>query len=212
MNGEIWIDKAPHKMDTDLGISIWNIAINNAPYRTGNLRNQIRLTSNSTKTKRIIYYDQDAYYLNYLEAGVGRNKKHKGFIENKTVLQVYSEVFNYLQTGHATFTGIPTIVMRSDVARNYERQILKSNNIDPNTRITASDRALLSKEYIKGLPMGYTMVNGNFYSSRGLAGNKTSYNGRFTTSINTEDGFTMDNLYLSGNKLKSRKDFGGQLH
>ena len=41
MNGEIWIDKAPHKMD-DLGISIWNIAINNAPYRTGNLRNQIK--------------------------------------------------------------------------------------------------------------------------------------------------------------------------
>ena len=162
MEIEIWIDREPHKLDQDLGFSIWNIAINNAPYRTGNLRNQIKLQSNSKETKRIVYYDQDAYYMNYLEEGVGRNKKHKGFIENKTTLQILSEVVNYLQTGHATYSGFPIIVMRSDVARNYERKILRQQGLDPNLRLTANDRAILSKNYVKGLPEGMSGQKNQF--------------------------------------------------
>lgn len=144
MNFVIYTDKIP-KLEQDLGYSMWNIAVNKSPYRTGNLRRNISLQNNGPKVKRIYYNDFEAKYLHYLEEGMGRVKKHKGFIGEKTVGAILSEVYSYILTGKPTFYGIPTINLRTDRPRNYERTILQQSGISIDKRITASDRAMLSR-------------------------------------------------------------------
>ncbi len=160
MDIELHLNHDGHKLGPELGYSIWNIAVACAPYRTGNLRSGIALQNNGPKIKRIMYNDYDAYYLNYLEEGIGRVKRHKGFIENKTVNMIYSETANYLTYGKASFSGIPTVSLRSDKARNYERIMLRNINYDLNKRITANDRAKLSGAYAKGLGQTRSVLSG----------------------------------------------------
>ena len=134
------------KLEPDLGISMLNIAVIDAPYRTGNLRSAIALQHNGPKVKRIWYDDYNAFYLKYLEEGQGRVKKHKGFIEYETVGDILIEVMSYIATGEVTYTGMPVIYLRSDRARNYERQLLQERNISIDKRLSASDRARLSRQ------------------------------------------------------------------
>ena len=148
-NFRVTVDKVAHTLHADLGRSLWNIAINSAPYRTGNLRSAIYMQRNSQDVKRFIYDDYKAYYLNFLEEGKGRNKKHVGFIENKTVNTMVMEIMNYIQTGKATFNSIPKVVLRTDKARNYERKLLNDIGFNLNRRITANDRATLSKNFYR---------------------------------------------------------------
>ena len=126
-----------------LNDSIWNIAVDNAPYRTGNLRAQIKRAEANGKRCRIFYNTQLAPYLEFLEAGQGRVKKYKGFIENDTVNGILGEVMQFITSGETTYTGIPTITLRTDRARNYERKMLKGVGLNPNMRINAFERATL---------------------------------------------------------------------
>ena len=146
------------KLGPELGISMLNIAVIDAPYRTGNLRSAIVLQHNGPKVKRIWYDDYNAFYLKFLEEGLGRVKKHKGFIEYDTVGDIVLEVMSYIATGEVTYVGMPVIYLRSDRARNYERQLLQERNISLDKRLSANDRARLSREqfrksnaYSKGL-------------------------------------------------------------
>ena len=149
----------PYKFDSSLGISFLNIAVNDAPYRTGNLRRAILLQQNGTKIKRIIYNDYDAYYLNFLEEGQGRNKMHKGFISEKTTNDILTETVQFLLTGTASFEYMPSIVFRTDRGRNYERAILAKNQISVNKRLTANDRAMLSRKYVRDNSLNVGKVN-----------------------------------------------------
>lgn len=126
-----------------LNDSLWNIAINNAPYRTGNLRAQIKRAEASGKRCRIFYNTQLAPYLEFLEAGQGRVKIHKGFIEDRTVGAMVDELMQFISSGITTFSGIPTITFRTDRARNYERTMIRKAGMNPNMRINAYERATL---------------------------------------------------------------------
>lgn len=141
-------DNTPEGFKHQLGMSLWNIAIARAPYETGNLRRSIMLAKNTENQIRFVYDDYRAYYLNYLEEGIGRVKKHIGFIEYKTVNSMIMEMLKYLNTGDVTFSNFPNVELRSGVYRMYERQIARNNNIDTTRRISANDRALLSKAFV----------------------------------------------------------------
>ncbi len=138
-----------HAFNSALGISFLNIAVNNAPYRTGNLRNQIKLTANNKHQKTLIYNEFNAHYLHFLEEGIGRNKMHKGFISVDTVGGVFKETYQFLLTGEVEFTSAPKLALRTDRARNYERVLLKEAGISLDKRLTANDRAKLSNFYLE---------------------------------------------------------------
>lgn len=156
-------ENQPYKFTPELGISFLNIAINNSPYRTGNLRRSIVLQQNGTKVKRIVYNDTNAYYLNFLEEGKGRNKMHKGFISIDTTNDILKETYEFLLTGEVTFNKVPTVALKTDRARNYERKLLEKNNISIGKRLTAYDRATLSRMYIRenGIDTGKSIYSKN---------------------------------------------------
>jgi len=137
----------------DLKNSLWTVAILDAPYRTGNLRSAIKRISSSKNKVVFAYSDQQAYYTDFLENGIGRVKRHQGFIEYQTVGDMVLEIINYAVNGETTFKGIPIIDLRTDKARNYERKMLKKQGISANSRINAVDRAFLSMiQYNKNKP------------------------------------------------------------
>ena len=70
-------------------------------------------------------------------------KKHKGFIEKNDTVNGILEVMQFITSGETTYTGIPTITLRTDRARNYERKMLKGVGLNPNMRINAFERATL---------------------------------------------------------------------
>lgn len=131
--------------------SLWSVAIYNSPYKTGNLRASIKRISMSKDRVMFAYSEQQAYYTDFLERGIGRNKKHVGFIENTTVGSMLMEIEQNAVLGTTTFAGIPVIKLRTDIARNYERKILKSKNMNPDSRVNAFSRAQMSMiMYAKG--------------------------------------------------------------
>lgn len=129
--------------------SLWNIAVLNAPYRTGNLRANIKRSIDENKT-HFVYDNLEAAYIDFLEEGKGRNKRHIGFIENRTVNAMIIEIMTITLTGKPTFSSIPSIQLRTDKLRNYEKKIAKGLGIGPNERINAAERASLSFGYRKG--------------------------------------------------------------
>jgi hypothetical protein len=133
-------------LNNKLKDSLWHVAIINAPYRTGNLRANIK-RSISAKGVNYIYDDLEAYYVDFLERGIGRNKKHVGFIENTTVNGMLTEIVTTMISGSTTFSGIPSIQMRTDVARNYERKMARAVGLGKNQRINAYQRALFSRQF-----------------------------------------------------------------
>lgn len=135
----------------DLKNSLWTVAVVSAPYRTGNLRSSIKKISMSKNRVMYAYSEQQAYYTDFLEQGIGRNKKHIGFIENITVGSMVQEIADTARSGSTTFKGIPMISFRTDKARNYERQMLRKMGISPDIRISAVERATFSMlRYAKG--------------------------------------------------------------
>lgn len=131
--------------------SLWSVAIYNSPYKTGNLRASIKRISMSKDKVMFAYSEQQAYYTDFLERGIGRNKRHVGFIENITVGSMLNEIEQNAVLGVNTFAGIPIIKLRTDIARNYERKILKNNNQNPDSRVNAFNRAKMSMiMYAKG--------------------------------------------------------------
>jgi hypothetical protein len=165
-----------------LSNSLWNVAIQNAPYRTGNLRAQIKRIVNTQDEITLFYNSSLAIYLHFLEIGAGRVKRHKGFIENKTVPEIVYETIGFIQDPtNLSYSGIPSITLRTDMARGYERKMLRSVGLDPNIRVNAFERATMSlvrdQNYrqMKGLPKNIENVFEN--------ANISNVNSR-TTSIN----------------------------
>lgn len=124
--------------------SLWHVAILNAPYRTGNLRSSIKRISTSDRKVIYLYSEAQAYYTQFLEKGLGRNKKHIGFIENITVGSMVYEIMKYIQNNNTSFSGIPLVELRTDKQRNYERKMMKSMGFTSEVRVNAVDRAQLS--------------------------------------------------------------------
>lgn len=181
-------EKTPDKLDNKIGMSLWNIAIASAPYETGNLRRSIILSKNTDSLKKYVYDDYRAYYLNYLEEGIGRVKKHTGFIENKTIGSMMYELINYLQSGEVTFSNFPVVELRSGIYRMYERQIARNNNMDTKRRLSANDRALLSKAFVDSQNKDVTGVRS--FNTNNLK----------PDTVNTFS----DTLYKSKGKIKQR--------
>ena len=129
--------------------SLWNVAVENAPFKTGNLRLNIKKSSVSNNKTSFIYDDLEAAYVNFLEEGIGRNKRHIGFIEFKTVSAMILEIDSFFSTGKVNYTGTPSIIPRTDRVRNYERKMMKSLGFGVDSRINASERAILSRIYNK---------------------------------------------------------------
>jgi hypothetical protein len=130
--------------------SLWHVAVLNAPYRTGNLRSSIKRVSMSNNKVIFLYSEAQAFYTKFLEQGLGRNKKHIGFIENLTVGSMVFEIAKYIQTNNPSFSGIPLVQLRTDKQRNYERKIMKSMGFTSGVRVNAVDRAQLSWMAFKG--------------------------------------------------------------
>ena len=130
--------------------SLWNVAVANAPYKTGNLRLNIKKSSSSLSTVTYVYDDLEAAYVNFLEEGIGRNKRHIGFIEFKTLSSMLLEIDSFFATGRVNFTGIPSVMPRTDRVRNYERKMMKSLGLSVDSRINASERATLSSVFSSG--------------------------------------------------------------
>jgi hypothetical protein len=188
LNIDLYLPNGAPTLTPELGLSAWNLAVQYAPYRTGNLRRNILLQNNGPKVKRIIYNDTEAFYLNYLENGIGPIKKHKGFIEDRTVGGIFSETIFFLNTGQVTFPFAPSVTLRTDRARNYERTILRNNNISMDKRLTANDRALLSREFSR--QNGFTNAMKGVYTK----------NLQTPTVLNNQN----DKLYFGYGKMRSR--------
>jgi hypothetical protein len=134
----------------NINLSLWNVAVFSAPYKTGNLRLNIKKSSSSLDKVMYIYDDLEAAYVNFLEEGIGRNKRHTGFIEFKTVNSMLFELFSFFYDGKPSYYGLPVVVPRTDKLRNYERKMAKALGFDVDDRINASERASLSFGYKKG--------------------------------------------------------------
>ena len=142
------ISKEEYKKSFDnINDSLWNVAVNSAPFKTGNLRLNIKKSSVSNNKTTYVYDDLEAVYVNFLEEGIGRNKRHVGFIEFKTVGAMMFEIDNFFSTGKVTFSGTPSITPRTDRVRNYERKMMKSLGFGVDSRVNASERAILSRIY-----------------------------------------------------------------
>ena len=134
----------------NINTSLWNVAVMNAPYKTGNLRLNIKKSSPSLNKTFFVYDDLEAAYVNFLEEGIGRNKRHVGFIENRTLNAMLFEIDYFFVTGKTSFAYSPSVMPRTDKLRNYERKMAERLGFSVNTRINASERASLSFGFRKG--------------------------------------------------------------
>jgi hypothetical protein len=142
---DVTIESKTYKgINEGLKNSLWHVAVLNAPYKTGNLRSSIKRVSMNDNKVIYIYSEAQAYYTDFLENGLGRNKKHIGFIENLTVGSMFTEIYNYAKSDKLSFSGIPVVVLRTDKQRSYERKMMKAMGFSSEIRVNAVDRATLS--------------------------------------------------------------------
>ena len=130
--------------------SLWNVAVLNAPYWSGNLRSQIQRVNNESNNIVFKYNTNNAFYLHYLEQGIGPIKKHKGFIEHKTVMSMVQELIGFLSTEmylwtNVSFFDIPTVTSSLATPMFYERNMMRKAGIDPKLgTLNAQERATLA--------------------------------------------------------------------
>ena len=149
MDFHIETDQEITKLSSGLGYWLWNLAVVLAPVDTGNLRRSIVMSANSDNHKRYVYNTMNAFYLDYLERGIGPIKKYQGFIEFRTVGRFVEEVIHYCVTGKTgLLTGKPmaTLQISSNGPMFHEKDILKNLKVDLNEiEITADDRKYMSR-------------------------------------------------------------------
>ena len=149
MDFHIETDQEITELSSGLGYWLWNLAVVLAPYDTGNLRRSIVMSANSANHKKYVYNSMNAFYLDYLERGVGNIKKYKGFIEERTVGRMVEEVIHYCVTGKTgLLTGKPMVTLQtsSNGAMFHEKTILKKLGVDlDDVEITGDDRKYLSR-------------------------------------------------------------------
>ena len=166
---------------SELSNSLWNILIENTPQETGNLRmNTIRI-NNSPRLSRFIVNTVEAPYGEFLDKGMGRNKKHIGYFSEKTPVDMASEIVNFSITGNLMKTSVPSITLRMGKIRNYERILMNKTGFNLNQRISAHERASLGVMYNNMLnmarPIGKRSLASSMKSERPLS----SYNTLFST-------------------------------
>ena len=135
-------------LTSELGYWLWNVLMTGIPYDTGNLRSSFKLKSNGSRKISFIFDDSEAYYVDYLEEGIGFVTKHKDFIKKGLVGLTLQELIYFIKTGKTgLITSKPTVVMRESRYSSpigYERKILKQMNSHINY-INAKERGVLSK-------------------------------------------------------------------
>ena len=135
-------------LTSDFGYWLWNVLMKDIPYDTGNLRSSFLLKSNTKKKIRYSFDKTKAYYVDYLEEGVGPVTKYKGFIKNTMVGNAISELLYFIKTNETgILTNKPTVVLKTSSHSNpfpYERRILKQEGMHLNY-LSADERRELSK-------------------------------------------------------------------
>ena len=146
-----------HRVDgftKEVGYVLNNIAIDIAPYDTGNLRRAIGLMSN-TKKRIVVEYDAfEAYYLHYLEMGQGPIKKHKGFISERTMAAYILILADYFSRGEIRYEvqSKPTVnLQRSKHGAMFSEKILLREMKHQDYGVTADDRRRLSNIYFRSI-------------------------------------------------------------
>lgn len=147
MNFLVVTDIENLNMSSELGLLLWNRAVDCAPYDTGNLRRSIVMSKNMPTQKQYIYNAMNALYLDYLEKGEGPVKKHKGFISQKTMSAFITELIYYYKTGRPSSPAtIPVIGLTK--SKNgpmfHEKRIMKNFGVAWQ-KVTADDRRKMSR-------------------------------------------------------------------
>jgi hypothetical protein len=141
------LDVLEQGINQSLSNSLWNILIENTPKETGNLAlNTIRINS-SPKLSRFMMNTVEAPYGEFLDSGIGRNKKHTGYFSEKTPIDMAWEISGYALMGSLLKTTVPSITLRMGKVRNYERQMIAKTGFNMNKRITAHERATMGILY-----------------------------------------------------------------
>lgn len=136
----------------NLANAIWNIAVDNAPEDTGNLKRNISRTASTYKRIEIFYNAFNAPYLHYLEMAMGPIKKHKGYIEVKTIEEVFYILVIYFKS------GLNMIYKKPDVKLSIskhgpmfsERKLLKEMKQSVST-LNADERMQLGQIYSRSV-------------------------------------------------------------
>jgi uncharacterized phage-like protein YoqJ len=140
------------------------------PYDTGNLRSSFKMPINTDKKLKYAFDDSIAYYVDYLEEGIGFVTKHKDFIKNNLMNIATQELIYFIKTGNTgLLTTKPSVVLRKSIYSSpigYERKILNALNMH-GKNITAHDRKSLSKIW------GSLDTDENITSTIGLSPLKT---------------------------------------
>lgn len=140
-------DKEFKGLTSEFAHWLWNVLMAMIPYDTGNLRSSFKLRNNSSSLIAFIFDDAEAYYVDYLEEGIGFVKKHKDFIKFQMFGALLSETIYFTKTGETgLITSKPNVTLRQSQYSSpigYERKILRyhEQNVD---NITATDRRNLS--------------------------------------------------------------------
>lgn len=140
--------EAIKNLDSRLGYLIWNIADMIAPYDTGNLRSAITLAKNSSTQIKLKYDLMTANYIKFLEEGLGRVKKYKGFIKNDTVGAIIEALIAYIASGGknlSTSISKPTIYKKLGTPFSQENKILNTMNRFDRKVITFDQRRKISQ-------------------------------------------------------------------
>lgn len=163
-------DKDFNGFTSELGFWLWNAMMVGIPYDTGNLRSSFKMPMNTDKKMKYVFDDSIAYYVEYLEEGMGFVTKHKDFIKNNLMNIATQELIYFIKTGNTgLLTTKPSVVLRKSIYSSpigYERKILNALNMH-GKNITAHDRKSLSKIW------GSLDTDENITSTIGLSPLKT---------------------------------------
>ena len=135
-------------LTSDFAYWLWNASMTPIPYDTGNLRSSYNMKNNSQKRIRYGFDKTKAYYIDYLEEGVGPVTKYKGFIKNQMVGILVQELLAFISTNKVgSITTKPRVELRISQHKRpfpYERRILKEMGTRLNY-LSADERRSLSK-------------------------------------------------------------------
>lgn len=137
--------------DTNLANAIWNITVINAPRDTGNLQRNISMTASTRKKIEIFYNAFNAPYLHFLEEGIGPIKKHQGYINEKTVGDVFNLLITYYKKGLSGIYARPTITLKESKHGPMfsEKKLLKEMKQNLNSVLNADERMQLGRIYAR---------------------------------------------------------------
>lgn len=135
-------------LNKELGMILWNIAVLNAPYDTGNLRRAISLASNNSNNIRIQYSLLNANYIKFLEYGYGPVKKHIGFIRSKTLSDMVEAIIGFIKVDnvYGGLLSLPPLVVLQRAKTFFWQENRVAQRLDfANKKMTANQRQKISR-------------------------------------------------------------------